>query len=70
MGAALIQSGTETLSGLWALVIYLIPAGVGLGLLIAVILRRRRRRKKGARPTHAPTFEPKGDRNNSRKRAD
>lgn len=47
MGAALIQSGTETLSGAWALAIYLIPAGVGLGLIIAVALRRRRRRKGG-----------------------
>ena len=47
MSAALIQSGTETLSGAWALVIYLIPAAVGLGLLVAFILRRRRRRKNG-----------------------
>ena len=45
VGAALIQSGTETLSGFWALAIYLIPAAVGLGLVIAFILRRRRRRK-------------------------
>ena len=48
VGAVLIQSGTETLSGFWALAIYLIPAAVGLGLLIAVIVRRRRRRKKSA----------------------
>ena len=48
MGAALIQSGTETLSGFWALVIYLIPAGVGLGLVVAFALRRRRRRKGDA----------------------
>jgi len=42
-----MQSGTETLSGFWALLIDLIPAGVGLGLLAAVILRRRRRRGRG-----------------------
>jgi len=42
-----MQSGTETLSGFWALLIYLIPAGVGLGLLAAVILRRRHGRKGG-----------------------
>jgi hypothetical protein len=47
MGAALMQSGTETLSGFWALATYLIPAAVGLGLVIAFILRRRRRRKGG-----------------------
>ncbi len=47
MGAALIQSVTETLSGFWALVIYLIPAAAGLGLVIAFVLRRRRRRKSG-----------------------
>ncbi len=47
MSAALIQSGTETLPGLWALVIYLITAAVGLGLVIAFVLRRRRRRKGG-----------------------
>ena len=40
-----MQSGTETLSGFWSLVIYLIPAAVGLGLLVAFALRRRRRRK-------------------------
>jgi hypothetical protein len=49
VGAALIQSGTETLSGAWALVIYLIPAAVGLGLVIAFVLRRRRGRKGGGR---------------------
>jgi len=48
MGAALIQSGTETLSGFWALVIYLIPAGIGLGLVVAFVLRRRRRREGDA----------------------
>ena len=48
MSAALMQSGTESLSGFWALVIYLIPAGVGLGLVIAFVLRRRRRRKGDA----------------------
>ncbi len=47
MGAALIQSVTENLSGFWALVIYLVPAGVGLGLVVAFVLRRRRRRKSG-----------------------
>ena len=47
MGAALMQSGTETLSGFWALVIYLIPAAVGLGLVVAFALRRRRGRKGG-----------------------
>ena len=30
-----MQSGTETLPGLWALAIYLIPAAVGLGLVVA-----------------------------------
>jgi hypothetical protein len=49
VSAALIQSGTETFSGAWALVIYLIPAAVGLGLLVAFALRRRRRRKGGRR---------------------
>ena len=48
-GAALMQSGTETLSGFWALAIYLIPAAVGLGLIVAVILARRRGRKGGGR---------------------
>jgi len=43
-----MQSGTETLSGFWALVIYLIPAAVGLGLLVAFALRRHRRRKGDA----------------------
>ncbi len=45
-GTALLQSGTETLPGIWALVTYLVPAGVALGLLVAVVLRRRRRRKR------------------------
>ena len=45
MSAALIQAGTETLPGWWALVLYLVPAGVGLGLVIALLVRRRRRRK-------------------------
>ena len=49
MAAALTQTGTETLSGFWAMAIYLIPAAVGLGLVIAFILRRRRRRKGGGR---------------------
>jgi NhaP-type Na+/H+ or K+/H+ antiporter len=44
---ALVQSGTETLPGLWALIIYLVPAGVALGLVIAVIITKRRRRLKG-----------------------
>ncbi len=47
MSAALMQSGTETLSGFWALVVYLIPAVVALGLVVAFVLRRRRRRKGG-----------------------
>ena len=47
MCAALIQSGTENLSGFTILLFYLVPAGVGLGLVIAVILRRRRRLRKG-----------------------
>ncbi len=45
---ALIQSGTETLSGFTTLLFYLVPAGVGLGLVIALILRRRRRLRKDA----------------------
>jgi NhaP-type Na+/H+ or K+/H+ antiporter len=49
MSAALIQSGTETLPGLWTLITYLIPAGVALGLVIAVIIGRRRRRLKGGK---------------------
>ena len=51
MGAAFIQSGTENLSGFTTLLIYLIPAAVGLGLVIAAILRRRRRlgRSRGGR---------------------
>lgn len=43
----MMQSGTETLSGFWALAIYLIPAAVGLGLVVAFVLRRRRRRGRG-----------------------
>jgi NhaP-type Na+/H+ or K+/H+ antiporter len=43
VGAALLQSGTENLSGFTTLLFYLIPAAVGLGLVVAVILRRRRR---------------------------
>jgi hypothetical protein len=46
MSAALIQSGTDTLPGWWALVLYLIPAGVALGIVIALLLRRQRRRKR------------------------
>jgi hypothetical protein len=46
VGAALIQSGTDTLPGWWALVLYLIPAGVALGIVIALLLRRRRRRER------------------------
>ncbi len=45
MGATLVQSTTETLPGIWALVTYLIPAGIALGLVVAVVLRRRRRRR-------------------------
>ncbi len=48
MGATLIQATTETLPGIWALVTYLIPAGVALGLVVAVVLRRRRRRRRDA----------------------
>jgi hypothetical protein len=47
MRAALIQATTETLPGIWALVTYLIPAGIALGLVVAVVLRRRRRRRRG-----------------------
>jgi hypothetical protein len=47
MRAALTQAVTETLPGIWALVSYLIPACVALGLLVAVVLRRRRRRGRG-----------------------
>jgi NhaP-type Na+/H+ or K+/H+ antiporter len=46
LGAALLQSGTETLSGFTTLLFYLVPAGVGLGLVIAVIVRRRRRGRR------------------------
>jgi len=46
-GVGLIQSGTETLPGFLTLVTYLLPAGVAIGLLVAVVLRRRRRRTKG-----------------------
>lgn len=46
MSAVLMQSGTETLAGWWALVLYLIPAGVALGIVIAVLVRRRRRRAR------------------------
>jgi NhaP-type Na+/H+ or K+/H+ antiporter len=46
VGATLIQSGTETLPGWWALVLYLVPAGVALGIVIALLLRRQRRRGK------------------------
>ena len=45
VSGALIQSGTETLPGLWALAIYLIPAAVALGLVVAFVLRRRCGRK-------------------------
>ena len=45
MSASLIQAGTETLPGWWALVIYLVPAGVALGIIIALLLRRGRRRR-------------------------
>ena len=44
--AALLQAGTETLPGWWALVLYLIPAGVALGVIIALVVRRRRRRRR------------------------
>jgi NhaP-type Na+/H+ or K+/H+ antiporter len=46
MYATLMQSGTETLPGWWALLLYLIPAGVALGIVIALLLRRRRRRER------------------------
>ena len=46
MCALLIQAGTETLPGWWALVLYLVPAGVALGIVIALLLRRRRRRRR------------------------
>ena len=46
MSAALIQATTETLPGIWVLVTYLVPAGVALGLVVAVVLRRRRRRRR------------------------
>ena len=46
MGAAHIQSATETLPVIWALVTYLVPDGIALGLVVAVVLRRRRRRKR------------------------
>lgn len=49
MSVALVQSGTETLPGVWALITYLIPAGVALGLVIAVVVGRRRRRMKGGK---------------------
>lgn len=43
---ALTQAVTETLPGIWALVTYLVPAGIALGLVVAVVLRRRRRRRR------------------------
>ena len=46
MSAALMQTTTETLPGWWALALYLLPAGVALGLIIAFIVRRRRRRRR------------------------
>ena len=46
MLAARMQSGAETLPGWWALVLYLIPAGVALGIVIALLVRRQRRRKR------------------------
>jgi NhaP-type Na+/H+ or K+/H+ antiporter len=49
VSTALIQSGTETLPGFWTLIIYLVPAGVALGLVIAVIIGRRRRRMKSGK---------------------
>jgi len=49
LGAALAQSGTENLSGLTTLLIYLVPAGIALGLVIAAVLRRRRRAKRDER---------------------
>ena len=48
MSVALMQATTETLPGWWALVLYLIPAGVALGLIIAFVVRRRRRRRTEA----------------------
>ena len=49
MSATLIQSGTETVPGLWTLITYLVPAGVALALVVAVIISRRRRRKRGGK---------------------
>jgi hypothetical protein len=46
VSVVLIQAGTDALPGWWALVLYLIPAGVALGIIIALLLRRQRRLKK------------------------
>ena len=46
MPTALLQAVTETLPGWWALVLYLIPAGVALGIVIALLVRRQRRRRR------------------------
>ena len=44
-----MQTDADTLPGWLALVVYLVPAAVALGLVVALLLRRRRRRE-GPRP--------------------
>lgn len=44
-----MQTDTDTLPGWLALVIYLVPAAVALGLVVALLLRRRRRREGSGR---------------------
>lgn len=46
MNVALIQSGTETVPGWLALLLYLVPAAVALGIVVVLIRRRLRRREK------------------------
>lgn len=46
LNVALIQSGTETAPGWLALLLYLVPAAVALGIVVVLIRRRLRRREK------------------------
>lgn len=43
-----MQTETDTLPGWLTLVIYLAPAAVALGLVVALLLRRRRRERPGS----------------------
>lgn len=44
-----MQTDADTLPGWLALLLYLVPAAVALGLVVALLLRRRRRRERPGR---------------------